>query len=336
MTERKEWTMRTPQIMKVIWIAVIALLPGAVTSQAQTFPSKTVRIIVPYAPGGGVDALARAIAASLGPKWGQTIVVENKPGAATILGARTVADAAPDGHTMLLTSEATITSNPFLFAKLTYDPVRDLAPVTQLVSLPQMVVARAGVPAGSLAELAAVAKLRPDSLNYASYGIGSLPHLFFAGFNSKAGVDITHIPYRGIAPALAALLAGDVQLTLVGATLSQPHIGAGKLKPLAVAGAKRLPALPELPTIAEAGYAEADPGESWFGLFLTGGTPAAIVAKVHKDVVEAFADPSFRDRHIVQRGFDPILSTPTAFANALAADMSVKARLIKLSGAKVE
>ena len=215
--------------MKLITMlaAGLCLLPPA--SPAQNYPIRLVKIIVPYAPGGGVDAIARAISERLTAKWGQPIVVENKTGAATIIGADSVAKAAPDGHTLLLTSESTITSNPYLFDKLPYDPVRDLAPVTQLVSLPQMVVAHASVTANSLRELLDQARAKPNALNYASYGSGSLPHLFFEGLKAQGGVQITQVPYKGIAPALAAIISGEVQLTMVGATQSQGQIQAGKL-----------------------------------------------------------------------------------------------------------
>lgn len=324
------------RLLLCLLVASAVCAAAATGPNAQTYPSKPVRIVVPFAPGGGIDALARAIADAVAPRWGQPIVVENKPGAAGVLGTETAARATPDGHTLLLTAESTVTSNPFLFDKLSYDPVRDLAPIMQLVSLPQMVVARADVAAGTLAALAAEAKAKPNTLNYASYGSGSLPHLFFAGFNARSGTDLAQIPYKGIVPAVTALVAGEVHLTLVGATLAGPHVRSGKLKPLAIARTSRLPTLPDLPTIAEAGYADADPGESWFGLFATGGTPARIIEKVHGDVLAAFAEPAFRDRHITQRGLDAVLSTPQAFTRAITADMAVKQRLIKLSGAKAE
>ena len=322
--------------MKLITMlaAGLCLLPPA--SPAQNYPIRLVKIIVPYAPGGGVDAIARAISERLTAKWGQPIVVENKTGAATIIGADSVAKAAPDGHTLLLTSESTITSNPYLFDKLPYDPVRDLAPVTQLVSLPQMVVAHASVTANSLRELLDQARAKPNALNYASYGSGSLPHLFFEGLKAQGGVQITQVPYKGIAPALAAIISGEVQLTMVGATLSQGHIQAGKLKPLAVARRERLAALPQVPTLREAGFAEVDPNESWFGLFVTGGSPAALAQRIQRDVAEAFSDPAFRERHVLSRGFDPVFSTPEDFAKFIQADMLQKARLIRISGAKAQ
>ena len=278
----------------------------ALAQVAQNYPLQTVKIVVPYAPGGGVDIIARLLAEGLQRKWGQAVVVENKVGASTTIGAAAVAKAAPDGHTLLLTSEATITSNPFLFDKLPYDTGRDLAPVTQLVSLPQMVVAHSSVAAGSVSELIALAKAKPTALNYATYGSGSLPHLFFEGLKARSGTMITEIPYKGIVPAVTAILAGEVQLTLAGTSSSMAHIRSGKLKPLAIARRERLPDLPQVPTLAEAGFADIDPHESWFGLFVTGGTPGPVVQKIYRDVAEIANDPGFRERHVLARGFEPI------------------------------
>jgi len=300
------------------------------------WPARPVRIVVPYAPGGGVDVIARALAERLGQKWGRPVIVENKLGAASIIGADAVAKAAPDGHTLLVTSESTITSNPFLYEKLPYDAVRDLAPVSQLVSLPQMVLAHPSVKANSLDELVALAKARPDELNYASMGSGSLPHLLFEGLRHKTGIQITQVPYKGIMPAVTALLGGEVQLAMVGAAIAEPHIRAGKMKPLAIARASRLPSEPNVPTLAEAGYADIDPRESWFGLFATGGTPDAVIQRIHADVKAIAADPEFQQRFVAARGFDPVFSSPAAFTAALRDEMRHKERLIRLTGAKAD
>lgn len=194
--------------------AFCCLLPLAAVSQA--YPQRPVKIVVPYAPGGGVDVMARMLADRLQQKWGKPVIVENKVGASTIIGAVAVAKAASDGHTLLLTSESTITSNPYLFEKLPYDPIRELLPVSQLVSLPQMVVAHPSVTASTLDELVALAKAKPNELNYASYGSGSLPHLLFEGLKARTGAQMTQVPYKGITPAVSAVLAGEAQLTLRG------------------------------------------------------------------------------------------------------------------------
>lgn len=314
----------------------LGLASHALWAQAPAWPARTVRIVVPYAPGGGVDLLARQLADRLQRQWGQPVVVENKAGASTLIGATAVAKAAPDGLTLLLTSEATITSNPFLFEKLPYDPVRELAPVTQLVNLPQMVVAHPSLPARNMAELVALAKARPGTLSYASYGSGSLPHLLFESFKAKTGADLVQVPYKGISPAVTAVHAGEVQLTLAGVSGSLALLRAGKLKALAVGRASRLAEMPDVPTLREAGFAEIDPRESWFGLFATGGTPAAVVQKIHHDVAAIGNDPAFRDSVMLARGFEPVFSTPEAFGRFIEADMKQKAQLIRVSGAKAE
>lgn len=315
-------------------VAAAFLLPLIAT--AQSYPSQAVRIVVPYAPGGGVDIIARMLAERLQRKWGQPVIVDNKPGASTLIGATAVAKAAPDGHTLLLTSEATITSNPFLFAKLPYDPARELAPISQLVSLPQMVVARPAVPATTLAELVQLGKAKPGSLTYASYGSGSLPHLLFEGLKHRTGVQMTQVPYKGITPAVLAVLSGEVDLTLAGVPAAMSHISAGKLKPIAVARETRLSSLPQVPTLKEAGFADVDPNESWFGLFVTAGTPAATLRKIHADVTEIGADPVFREQYVTSRGYEPVFSAPDAFAKFIQADLKQKQHLIRISGAKAE
>ncbi|GAA0511414.1 tripartite tricarboxylate transporter substrate binding protein [Pigmentiphaga daeguensis] len=322
------------------WLAACAAALGVAAAGPAmgqpAWPARPVRIVVPYAPGGGVDVIARALAERLGQKWGRPVIVENKLGAASIIGADAVAKAAPDGHTLLVTSESTITSNPFLYEKLPYDAVRDLAPVSQLVSLPQMVLAHPSVKANSLDELVALAKARPDELNYASMGSGSLPHLLFEGLRHKTGIRITQVPYKGIMPAVTALLGGEVQLAMVGAAIAEPHIRAGKMKPLAIARASRLASEPDVPTLAEAGYADVDPRESWFGLFATGGTPDAVIQRIHADVKAIAADPEFQQRFVAARGFDPVFSAPAEFAAALRDEMRHKERLIRLTGAKAD
>lgn len=319
-------------------LATLALGVGCppLWAQSPVWPARTVRIVVPYAAGGGVDLVARMLAERLQRQWGQSVVVENKAGGSTVIGAVAVAKAPPDGLSLLLTSESTITSNPFLFDKLPYDPARELMPVTQIVSLPQMVVAHPSVAANSMAELIALAKSRPDALSYASYGSGSLPHLLFESLKVKTGANFVNVPYKGISPAVAAVTAGEVQLTLAGVSGALALLRAGKLKALAVGRATRLTEMPDVPTLREAGLAEVNPGESWFGLFATGGTPAAVVQKVHQDVAAIGNDPAFRESVLLSRGFEPMFSAPAAFAKFIEADMRQKAQLIRISGAKAE
>lgn len=318
------------------WLVAALFALPPIAQAAPGYPTQNVRIVVPYAPGGGVDAIARVLAERLQQRWGRAVIVENKPGASTIIGALAVTKAAADGHTLLLTSEATITSNPFLFDKLPYDPARELTPISELASVPQMVVANPSVAAGSLPELVALATARPDSLSYATYGSGSLPHLLFEGLKARGHVQMTQVPYKGITPAVTAVVTGEVQLTLAGLPAAQGFLRAGKLKALAVARRERLPELPQVPTLAEAGFGDIDPQASWFGLFVTAGTPAPVVRKIADDVAAIAADPAFRERYVTSRGFDPVFSTPEAFARFIQADRRQKEKLIRLAGAKAE
>jgi len=332
-----------PDILKICQrlgpaLALVSLgLTSAVThAQVNNYPDRPVKIVVPYAPGGGVDILARMLGERLQSKWGQPVVVENKTGASTLIGAAAVAKAPPDGLTLLLTSESTITSNPFLFEKLPYDPVRGLAPISKLITLPQMVVAHPSVPASNMAELIEFAKSRPANLNYASYGSGSLPHLLFESLKVKTGARFVQVPYKGIVPAVTAVQSGEVQLTLAGVSSSLALLRAGKLKALAVGRQSRLAELPDVPTLRESGLAEVDPGESWFGLFATGGTPTSIISKINKDVIEIGNDPVFRERFILSRGFEPVFSAPDAFVRLIQLESQQKAQLIRISGAKAD
>jgi tripartite-type tricarboxylate transporter receptor subunit TctC len=302
---------------------------------AQEFPVRTVRIVVPYPPGGGVDGMARPLAERLARVWNQPVVVENKAGAATMIGGEAVARAAADGHTLLLTSDSSITSNPHLYPKMPFDPIRDLAPVTQLIDLHQMVVAHPSVAANTLQELVALAKAKPGALNYGSYGGGSQPHLLFEALKAQTGVQIAHIPYKGIAPALTAAIAGEVQLTLGGAATTRGHFQAGRLKPLAIARSQRLALYPDVPTLREAGFADADP-RPWFGVFAPAATPRGLVERIRRDIAAVLAEPEFREREITGKGYTGVGSTPDEFAAFVRADLEYKGRLIRVSGAKAE
>ncbi|HEV2571217.1 MAG TPA: tripartite tricarboxylate transporter substrate binding protein [Beijerinckiaceae bacterium] len=315
-------------------LPLAALLLSPTLTMAQDFPKQMVRMIVPYPAGGGVDGLARAVADSLGRKWGQSVIIDNRPGASTMIGGEYVARAPADGTTLLFTSDSSITSNPFLFRKMSFDPIKDLAPITQLADLHQMVLVHPSVQANTLQELAALAKAKPGALNYASYGNGSQPHLLFEALKKQADIQIVQVPFRGIAPALQAVIAGDVQMTL-GGPAALGMLEAKQLKALAIGRKQRLPALPDVPTLAEAGYPEVDP-LSWFGLFAPAGTPPAIIDKIQKDVAATLADPDFNKRFVAGLGFTGVASTPQAFAQFIKDDLAIKERLIATSGATVE
>ncbi|HEX6297958.1 MAG TPA: tripartite tricarboxylate transporter substrate binding protein [Burkholderiales bacterium] len=303
--------------------------------RVEAFPTKPVRIVVAYPAGGGIDVMARQIAGKLSGPWGQPVVVENKPGANTILAADAVAKAAPDGHTILFTTDATFSINPHLYAKLPYDAQRDFIPVTMLVLLQQMLVAHPSLPANSLSELIALAKQKPGSINYASYGSGSQPHLAGEMLKHKAGIDIVHVPYKGISLAVPAVIAGEVQLTFSGIATGMGPVKAGRIKALAIGGKSRSPLLPQVPTFAELGFPEVET-HAWFGLFLPAGSPKEATARIFQDTKKILEDPEFRQKQLIERGYEVMGSSPDEFASYMKKDSESRQRAVKISGAKAE
>jgi tripartite-type tricarboxylate transporter receptor subunit TctC len=320
-------------IARVALFLVAAL--ACLSASAQGWPTKSVRIVVPYPPGGGIDVLARQLADKFATQWGQPVVVDNRPGASTITGTDLVAKAAPDGYTILLTTDASMSINPHLFAKLPYDAQRDFAPVTMLILLQQLLVANPGLPANSLQELIALAQAKPGSLNYASYGSGSQPHLAGEMLKSKAAINIVHVPYKGISLAVPAVMSGEVQLTFSGIASSIGQLKAGRLKAIAIGGAKRSPLLPEVPTFAELGFPEVET-HAWFGMFLPAGAPREAVMRIYLDAKRILDDPEFRQAQLLARGYDVVGSSPEEFAAYLKADSASRARAVKISGARAE
>ena len=329
-------TMHIPHSLRALLLAGVTVLASvAQPAFAQGYPAKPIRIVVPYPAGGGIDIMSRQIAQRLAQKFNQSVVVENKPGAGTLVAAETVARAAPDGHTLLVTTDATMTINPHLYSKLPYDPVKDFVPVTQMVFLNQLLVANANLPASNLKELLAYAKANPGKLNYASYGVGSQPHLAMEILKSQAGVDIVHVPYKGIPQAVPAAIAGEVQLTFSGAASTQAHIKAGKLKAIAIGGTRRLSIMPDVPTFAESGFSEV-PANAWFGLFAPAGTPRDIVMMLHGEVTRMLKEPDYLQKEIVAKGYELVAGTPEEFASFLISDSTRNARAVKISGARAD
>jgi tripartite-type tricarboxylate transporter receptor subunit TctC len=312
-----------------IALAMLVLLP--VAAHGQEFPNKIVRIVVPYPAGGGVDGLARPLAERLSKIWQQPVIVDNRPGAGTTIGGEYVARAPADGYTLLLTTDSSITSNPFLFKGSNFDPIKDLAPITQLIDLHQMVVVHPSLSANTMKELVALAKEKPNALNYGSYGNGSQPHLLFEMLRAETGAQIMQIPYRGIAPAITATIAGDVQMTLGGAATTGAHAEAGRLKALAISRKERLQAHPNVPTLKEAGFPDIDP-QSWFGLFAPTGTPEHLVEKIQRDVERVFNDPDFRGQFIDKVGYTGVAASPAKFREFITRDLEYKKRLIATAG----
>jgi tripartite-type tricarboxylate transporter receptor subunit TctC len=320
--------------MRTRWIvslaAVLAIMaPHAV--KAQDFPSHVVKIVVPYPAGGGVDNLARPIADRLSKAWGQSVIVENKPGAATMIGGQEVARSPADGHTLLLTSDSSITSNPFMYKKMLLDPIKELMPVTQLIELHQFVLVHPSVAANTMQELVDAAKAKPNAMNYGSYGKGSQPHLLFESLAKQTGARIQAVTYKGIAPAITATLAGEVQMTLGSVSVASGHIESKKLKPLAIGRHARLPTHPNVPTLKEAGYPAIEP-RSWFGLLAPAGTPPAVVEKIQKAVAAILIEPEDKARFIDRAGHTGVGSTPAEFAKFIADDYAAKKTMIEAAG----
>ena len=302
---------------------------------ANAFPTKPVRIVVAYPAGGGIDVMARQIAEKLSGSWSQPVIVENKPGANTIVAADTVAKAAPDGHTILMTTDATFSINPHLYKKLPYDAERGFIPVTMLVLLQQMLVAHPSLPASNLAELIALAKQKPGTINYASYGSGSQPHLAGEMLKHKAGIDLVHVPYKGISLAVPAVMAGEVQLTYSGIATGMGPVKAGRIKAIAIGGKSRSPLLPEVPTFTELGYPEVET-HAWFGFFLPAGSPTEAVTRVSQETKKILEDPGFRQKALIDRGYEPVGSSPEEFASYIESDREKRGLAVKISGARAE
>jgi tripartite-type tricarboxylate transporter receptor subunit TctC len=294
-----------------------------------------VRIVVAYPPGGGIDVLARQLADKLTPAWGQPVVVENKAGANTIVATDAVAKSAADGHTILMTTDATFSINPHLYAKLPYDAQRDFMPVTMLVLLHQLLVAHPSLQANTLEELIKLAKAKPGAINYASYGSGSQPHLAGEMLKNKAGIDLVHVPYKGISLAVPAVMAGEVQLTFAGIATSMGPLKSGRIKPIAIGGAKRSPLLPQVPTFAELGYPEVET-HAWFGLFLPAGSPKEAVARIYQDTKRILEESDFKQKQLIEKGYEVTASSPEDFVNYLKRDSESRGRAVRISGAKAE
>jgi tripartite-type tricarboxylate transporter receptor subunit TctC len=311
-------------------LAVLAL-HQPVLAQAPAWPSRPVKIVLGLPPGSGSDLLARALAAELGDTWKQPVVVENKPGANGIVATVSVAKAPPDGHTLLLAIDANITTNPFVYKALPYDPVKDLAPVTQLMTFSSMLVAHPSVGARTLPEIVARAKAAPGKLTYASMGGGSNMHLLSETLEKSAGIELLHVPYKGVPQMSNALLTGEVQLGWLGAFTAKPLVEEGRLRAIAISGPKRSALMPDVPSMGELGYKDVEV-VVWYGLMAPGGTPRAIVERIHGAVATVLAQPAFRDRHLTPKGYEPSALGPQAFAEYIRRELASRAELVKLSG----
>lgn len=310
-----------------------ALAPSAFSQS--TYPNKPVRIVVPFAPGGTTDLLARAVAAELTRALGQQVLVDNRPGAGGNIGAEVVAKSAPDGHTLLMGTVGTHGINASLYNKLPYDPIKDFSPITVVATVPNVLVVHPALPAKNVPELIALAKAKPGRLNYASSGNGTSIHLAAELFKSMTGTFITHIPYRGSGPALTDLVAGQADLMFDNLPSALPHIRSGRLRALAVTSAAPSGVLPGVPTIAEAAALPKYEASSWFGLLAPAGTPKDVISRLHAEVAKALNSPDVKQR-LQSQGADPIGNTPEQFSAWIQQETNKWAGVVKVSGAKVD
>ena len=314
--------------------AAVAACGAAFTAPAQSYPAKTIRIIAAQSAGGVTDALARTVAQKFSEAWKQPVVVENRAGAGGTIGTDIVVKAAPDGYTLLLSSAGPIVINQSLYQALSYDPLKALVPITFIASSALVLVTHPAVPAKSVGEFIALAKARPGKLTYGSGGSGSPPHLTAELFKTAAAVDITHIPFKGSAPSVLALVGGQIDLSFSTIVIVLPQVHANRLRALAVTSPQRSKAMPGLPTMIEAGM----PGfesQQWFGLFGPAGLPPEIAHKVNLEAARIVASPELRER-LAAEGAEPGALTPPEFAAFLQADAARWARVVKQSGAKAE
>ena len=323
-------------VLRSTMIAGLVALGYFVSGQAATaqdYPTKPIRLIVPFAPGGGTDITARAVAQKLGESWGQTVVPDNRPGANGTIGVDITAKSAPDGYTITMISSSHAV-NVGLYTKLPYDLLRDLAPVTQATSQPYVMVIHPSVPAKSVKEFIAYARSKPGGVNYGSSGTGGIAHLGGALLASIAGIEMVHIPYKGGAPSTMDLIAGQIQMQLGTLLLTGPHIKSGKLRVLAVTTPRRWPGTPELPTMQEAGV----PGfaiTQWYGMVAPAKTPPAIVNKLSKEISRLLHQPDVKDK-LAADGADAVGNTPAEFGAHIKSEVAKYGKLVKQIGLKAE
>jgi tripartite-type tricarboxylate transporter receptor subunit TctC len=322
--------------MKILVLPVVVALAAVLAApllHAQDFPTRPVRVIVPFSPGGAVDGPMRIIAQELGKRWGQQVIVENKPGAGATIGAELVAKAAPDGYTLLLASQ-TVAISATLYTKLTFNPVEDFDPISLIGREPGVLVVNPSLPVKTFQEFVAYVKERPGQVDYASSGNGSGQHLFMALLASQTDLKMNHVPYRGSGQATADLLGGQVPVSIPGTAGMVGHIKAGKLRPLAVTGSTRSPQLPDVPTVQEMGVSGYE-AYVWMGLLAPKGTPPAIIDRVQRDVVAALATNEVKT-YMANAGIEIVGSTPAEFGAFFRAERERWAKTIRETGAKVD
>jgi tripartite-type tricarboxylate transporter receptor subunit TctC len=314
------------------WLAAVVVAAPA-SAQAPAWPTKPIRLVVPFAPGGSSEIIARSLAGKLSQSLGQQVCVENKPGGAGNVAMEEVKRAPADGYTLILGHVGTLAVNPAMFGKtLPYDPVKDFAPVSLVATVPNVIAVNNELPVKTLAELVALARKEPGKLNYGSAGNGSAGHLAMEYFKMQAKVDIVHVPYRGTGPMLTDLLGGQLQMTFNGVPPIAGQIKAGKLRPIAVGSAKRVPSLPDVPTIAESGYPGFETSQ-WYGILVPAGTPAPVIERLHREIVAALRNPD-TTRRIVDDGGVAVGDTPQEFAAVIASEAKRWGEVVRAAGVK--
>ena len=318
-----------------VFAGICAFFAGHFTgiTLAADYPDRTLRLVVPYPPGGGTDIVARALGQKLAEAWKQNVVVDNRGGAGGNIGTELVARAVPDGHTLLI-AISSFTVNPSIFKQLPWDPVRDFAPVSKVGSSAYILVVHPSVPARSVAQLIALARVKPDALSFASSGIGSPLHLAGELLKTRANINMVHVPYKGAGPAIVDLLAGRVQVLFGSSVTMLPHIRNGRLRALATTSAKRVPAAPEIPTMAEAGVPDSEV-DGWYGILAPAGTPPDRVRKLSDQIAAIMRTPEMRER-FAKEGREAMGTTPEEFSRFIAAEIAKWAKVVSATGIKVE
>ncbi len=314
-----------------------AVLAGfAASAIAQTYPSRSIRFVVTFPPGGTTDILAREIGARMQESWKQTVVVDNRGGAGGNLGADIVAKAPPDGYTILLGTNGTHAINPSLYTKMPYDAIKDFAPITLIASVPNIFISHPSVPARTMKDIVALARAQPGKVVYASSGTGTSQHLSVELFKTMAKIDMVHVPYKGASPAVLAVLGGEVALScpsLPSAGIAS-HVGTGRLRGLAVTGAKRAPTLPQVPTMIESGYSTFDV-VTWFGVLAPAGTPTDIVGRLNTEIIRILGLPAVRER-LAGQGIDIMTSSPEQYLEFIKTETVRWAKVVRASGARLD
>ena len=319
--------------LMTVLLALAGVMPGF-GAHAQGYPVKPVHFVVPYSAGGGADALSRALAQRLSETWGQQVLVENKPGANTAIGAEFVAKAAPDGYTLLMI-ETALVINPSLYAKLPYDPFRDFAPVSGLVAISQALVVNPAVPVKTLQDLIQLARTKPGELSYASFGLGSTGHLNMEMLQQMAGIRLNHIAYKGTAPAMVDITGGHVNMMFSSTGGVLPHWKSGKVRLLAVGSKARLPQFADIPTVAESGLAGYE-ANAWFGLVAPAATPRDIIGRINAGVQKVFAETAFREKNLLPQAFESIVGPPEQFGEYMRSEAQKWGRVARESKVKLD